>query len=325
MSRFIGRQVSVGLGIESTPGTEVAPTDWYRQLKLGFQRKTTVIDNVSALGRVEKVNDSAVVQQWAEGPIEGKLYNTTVGYLLYNILGSVATTDNADSDATIKDHTFTVNNTSTPPTLTVARKDPNSDRRHGLASLDDLEISVDTSDWVMLTGNLKAKVGTTATNTVAYGTEYDFTSKHVTVKVAANIAGLSGATALQVKSLKCKISRPSNQFFPTGVVDPAVVTTAPIEVTGEMVLQYDATTLESTWFANTVQALSIALVNTDVTIGTAARPSLTITLPRVRLNTFDMNDDLDNIIEQTVGFKAEYDTTNGLISAVLVNNKALYA
>lgn len=107
MSEFSGRRVSVGLGIESTAGTAVAPTNWYKHMKLGFQRKNTRVENESAMGRNEAVNDSAIVEEWAEGDIEGKVYDIGIGYPLYNIFGSLATTTNADASGTVKDHTST--------------------------------------------------------------------------------------------------------------------------------------------------------------------------------------------------------------------------
>src|SRR3954471_11314262 len=120
-NQFIGRRVSVGLGLESTPGTVVAPTDWVRQLKCDFQRKTTTVQNESAIGRVEKVSDSAVVEQWAEGKLEGKVCDQTFGYLLYNIFGAVSTANNADASASVKDHTFTVAQNQIAKTLTIVR------------------------------------------------------------------------------------------------------------------------------------------------------------------------------------------------------------
>src|SRR3954447_11743130 len=105
---FIGRRVTVGLGLESVSGTPAAPAFYMRRTAFGLQRKTTRIENDSAMGRVEKVNDSAIVERWAEGSIEGKVYDTSVGPLLYNIFGSLATSDNADSNPVVKDHTFNV-------------------------------------------------------------------------------------------------------------------------------------------------------------------------------------------------------------------------
>ena len=72
MPKFPGRLVSIGLGVESTPGTTVAPTHWMRHMSADFQRKTTIIQNESAMGRYERVNDSAVVETWAEGSLRAR-------------------------------------------------------------------------------------------------------------------------------------------------------------------------------------------------------------------------------------------------------------
>ena len=131
MTEFIGRRVSVGVGLETVRGTAVAPTYWYRHLSLDFSRKTTAIQNESAMGRVEKINDSAVVSQWAEGQLEGKVTDIGVGFLLANVFGQVASAAKS-GDTTVYEHTFSIGQSQTPPTLTISRKDPNSDRRHAL-------------------------------------------------------------------------------------------------------------------------------------------------------------------------------------------------
>src|SRR4051794_4317687 len=181
-SQFIGRRVSVGLGLESTPGTVVAPTDWVRQLKCDFQRKITTVQNASAIGRVEKVSDSAVVEQWAEGKLEGKVCDQTFGYLLYNMFGTVSTAANADASGLVKDHTFTVGQNQVTKTLTVTRKDPLSCRRHGFGTLTQLDISGAAGDWIKYSANLKATAGTTSSDTASYlAAENEFTAKHVAV------------------------------------------------------------------------------------------------------------------------------------------------
>src|SRR4051794_18806889 len=119
-NEFIGRRVSLGLGLEGTPGTAAAPTLFMRHTKFGVQRKVTRIENDSAIGRVEKVNDSAIVERWAEGPIEGKVYDLSIGALLANMFSAPVTTDNADTNPVVKDHTFDISQSSVAKTLTVA-------------------------------------------------------------------------------------------------------------------------------------------------------------------------------------------------------------
>src|SRR3954466_13018015 len=128
-NEFIGRRAAVGLGVESTYGTEVAPTIWPKHTRFNFQRKNTRVENTSAMGRNESVNDSAIVEEWAEGDFEGKVYDQSIGYFLYNIFGSLVTSDNADSDASVKNHTFDVSSSNVAKSLTIARVDPLSSRR----------------------------------------------------------------------------------------------------------------------------------------------------------------------------------------------------
>jgi hypothetical protein len=325
-NELIGRRVSVGFGVESAYGTEVAPTQWMKHTKLDFQRKTTRIENDSAVGRNEGVNDSAIVEEWAEGSLEGKMYDQSIGFLLYNIFGSVSSAANTDASGSVYDHTFSIANSNVAKSLTIARVDGAiAKRRHGMATLDELDITTKQGDFVRIKAALKAKSGTTSTDTPAFVKENHFTSKHVTVKLAANLAGLTGATAIAAKSVSLNLKRDSTPWYPLGSIDPAAFETGKWTFNGEFVLRYDASTLEDLWFANTAQALSIVFKNTDVTIGTSTNPGLVITAPQVRLHTFGKSDDLDSIVEQTVGFTGELSLADGyMLQAVLTNLKTSY-
>jgi hypothetical protein len=128
-----------------------------------------------------------------------------------------------------------------------------------------------------------------------------------------------------VKSLKLKIARKADRFTPLGAIDPAAFDAQSWGVTGELVLRYTDTTLDALGLANTRQAMSIAIANTDVTIGTAANPSLTFTAPKVRLSPIKLDDNLDQVVNQTIPFTCELDTTAGyMLQAILTNTQNGY-
>lgn len=324
---FIGRRDAIGVGLEATAGTDVAPQAWQRHLKLNLDQKTTRAENKSAIYRIEDISDSAVTEEWAEGSINGKITDLTHGYFLANMFGTNAATLHP-GETIVYDNTFSVNQSNTVPTLTFARVNPNAgSKRYAFGNISDYELDVKAGDWAQFTAKINSNVGATASDTAAYvTTENEFTSKHVVVKNASTISGLTGATALQVKSLKLSIARKWDRFTPLGQIDPAAWDSESFGVTGELVLRYTDTTLEGLGLANTLQAMSIALTNTDTTIGSATHPSLTFTMPQVRFMPITLDDNLDKVINQTVKFTAEFNTANSyMIQAVLTNLQNGYA
>lgn len=105
----LGRQVKYGIGKETTAGTAVAATNWINQLSFELNPRSEYVNNESAYGVLERTNSAMVTRRWAEGEFEAKLTANTGGLILLGAFGSVATADNADTDASVKDHTFTIN------------------------------------------------------------------------------------------------------------------------------------------------------------------------------------------------------------------------
>ena len=311
---YVGRREGIGLGIESTPGTAVAPQTWLRWLDQDIQNKTTVVENDSAMGVVAKVNDSAVVAKWAEGAIEGKVTDVGIGYLLLGLYGTVTT---GTASGGIYPHTFSVNQSSVPTALTLSHVTPLKTERHSYGVVDNLELTAEAGGWVQVKAGIKARVGTTAADTPAYTDELEFTSKNITVKTAANQAGLSGATAIDAKSVKLVAERSSESFNPLGTDDTPVFDREVFEAKGEFVVRYTDTTIEDDYLANTAKALEIKLAN-----GTT---DLTLTATKVRFRELARSTDKDKIVTQTVQFYCEFDTTaNAAITPVLHNATASY-
>lgn len=434
---FIGRRDAIGVGIEVTAGTGVVPQSWQRHLALTLDPKTTVVQNTSAMGRVENINDSAVTEQWMDGSINGKVTDLTIGYFLLNIFGLIASATHS-GESIVYDNTFTVAQAVVPPYLTFARSNPVRSRRFALGQLTDFEIDVKQNDWVQFTSTVTSKMGQSSTETVAFNAaEHEFTSKHVNLKLASTVAGLTAAslaapvlntattattggtlaattyfyvltalnangetlqsneisrvttgststvshswsavagatgyklyrstatttetllttlgavtsytdtgaltpgaavpptanttavTPAQIKSIKLKISRKNERFTPLGVIDPTSFDPDAWGVTGTIVARYTDTVLEDIAMANTAQAMSLAIVNTDTTIGTSTNPALTFTAPQIRLAPQTLDNKLDQTLSQTFNFTGELSLAAGyMLQAVLTNTQNGYA
>lgn len=312
--QHIGRREGIGLGIEATPGTGVGAQTWLRWLDQDFQNKTGVIENESAMGVVDAVNDSAVVAKWAEGTIGGKVTDVGIGYLLAGFYGLPST---GSATGGIYPHTYTMTQSSIGTTLSVLRNDLLAPQSHAYAVVDRLSIEAEAGGWVTVEAAIKARRGQSAVLTPAFVAETEFTSKHVTVKLAADTASLAGATALKAQRVKLDAERPSEPFNPLGTDDQPEFDRGEFSVSGELVIRYTDTQYETDFLNNAIKAMSISIENDD--------KSLVATASKVRYRELESSKSKDGIVTQTLSIKAEYDVAVGrTIQMVLSNEQATY-
>ncbi len=190
----LGRQIKYGIGKETTAGAAVAATNWLNQLSFEFNPRSEYVTNNSAFGVIERTNSSDVLRQWAEGNFEAKLTPDTGGLILLGAFGSVATADNADTNAIVKDHTFTINQNIAGQSFTLVRKDSISTQAYALARFGEWTLNMELGDYIKYTANMLAKKGATTTATPAYTSETEFVPKHMSVKTATTEAGFGAAS-----------------------------------------------------------------------------------------------------------------------------------
>lgn len=315
--QYIGRREAVGLGIEGTPGTSVAPQIWMRWLDNDLQVKTDVQENESALGVVDRVNDSDITSKWVEGKIGGNISSRAVGYLLLGMWGNVST---GSATGGIYPHTFSVKQSSIPTTLTIAKSSPLASARHSYGTLSSFELDAQPGKYVTVSSAVKARIGATSTETVALSTEATFTSRHISVYTADTVANLASATKIKAASFKLNVERKVDAFMPLGENSsvPAVEFDAgTFEAKGELVVRLTDTQYETDFLANTIRAMKIALVN-----GTK---SLEFTAAKVRFRELEKSTDRDSVVTATLSFFCEFDeTTNASITPVLKTDQATY-
>ena len=324
---YTGRKVSFGLGKEAVRGTAEAEADyWINHLSLGFYPRAEKVLNESALGNLHKQNDSTTMTLWGEGDFEMKAGDQSIGAILHATMGSVSTGDNADANAAVKDHTFTFDQSNSPASYTFFRKDPNVNEAYALGMVSSLEITAELGAWLMLNGSVITKPATSSSATVARIAETEFKPKHISVKLATNVAGLGAATALaSLQSMKLTIDRAVERDLALTTDAPYDISVREIEISGELVLRHSDAVYLNQYLTDVQQALQITVENTDVTIGTAAHPKIVFTLPKVTFDNWELDQGLGDKANQTVSFKGLYDvTTAKALEVVLTNLVASY-
>lgn len=326
MSKFIARQVKVGVAKEATRNVPVAPAILVPFNSFGFDDSVVMPRSTVGLGVLDDASDSFVTTKFGEGSLAGELRDQSIGYFLYSLLGSLSTTGPTDTSAYT--HVFSVLHTVLHPSLSLRVSDVNTTEMYGLVMPKTLSIAASLNEIVKMTLEFLSRKGRIWENTVLNVTpENRFTKKHIQVKVAAARADLAAATALCVKNLTLTINQNAAIDDCMGTAEPEDIINGPLSIEGEMTLNYTDETWKNYMRDGSKKAMSIAFINNDVLIGATTRPSLTLIFPRVDFFPWKPNYNLNELTTQTVSFKALRDETNNednIYSATLVNTKLSY-
>jgi len=316
MTKILGRQVSFGIGKETVRGTAVAAEYWLPFAECDIENKVeTVIDDAS-LARVEDSDGMSVVSTWGEGAIKGKVKDKSIGLLFLSLLG----TDTVGAvEAGVKDHVFTVLQTTQRPSLTISLKDANRDERFANAVVDNLKLDAELGKFVMYEADILSKASAAGANTVAHAVENDFVPQMVTFKKAVNLAGLGAASAIPIRNFSITFKNNSLKEDVLGAAAPNDIVNQSLAVEGVITLVHNDTTFSAMQAAETYNALRFTILHT-VTIGASSKPTITIDLARARVYDYERNVDINGLVEETFSFKGFYSIADSQLVQVTVRN-----
>lgn len=326
MSKFIGRLLQVGVARETTRGTGVAPTYRVPIDSFSFDDKVVKAREEAGIGRIEDSDNAFVTTRYGEGDLEGEIRSSSFGLLLYAMLGTLSSASVVDSSYT---HSFSIANSNQHQSLSLTVVDSNTSEMYKLAMLNELEITAELDEIVKFSAGFMSKQSVGTTQSVpALASESKFTKKHLAVKLASTIGGLAAASAISVKSLTLTISKNVVLDDVLGTAEPEDILNQQLQVEGELTLNYEDETYKNYMKNGTARAMEIKFTNTDDVIGAGStRPSLTIQMPNVDFFDWEPNYALNEIVSQTISFKANYDIANALAAistCQLVNGVSSY-
>lgn len=324
MTRITGRQINVGIGKETTRGTSVAPGYWYPKLDFDFDDKNEKVMNESGMGVIEKNNAAHITKRWSEGSIQGKIFRNGIAYFLMMLFGQAPTTTTVETTA--KKHSFAVAQNNTHLSATLAVKEPNQDLRYALAMLDSFKIDLVVDDYGKFDCSVIAKKSASASNTVAYVEDSEFIPKHVVLKLASALAGLTGATGLtDVVSISLEFKKNLAQNQALGNIDLENITNTDFEVSGKLEKYYNDTTFKDYDHGNTHRALRLDLIDTDTVIGASTNPSLRFDFAEVVFKNWSKGMGNSDVVTESIEFDALWNlAAASMVTAELVNDTASY-
>ncbi len=329
MGKGIGRCLQVGIAKEAARGVaESAATFYIPFSEVTLDEMEEFAVDEQSIGVIEDSVGQDKVKQWAEGPLTAPIGTDHFGLILLATLGAVSSVQNADVSTLVYDHTYSVLKSSQHQSLSLFLDDPlgGQDYVHALGMIASLEIQYELGAYTQYIANLKAKRGETDTLTPSTTVENRFTSKHFVFKVAATKAGLDAGTEIKLKNLNLTIEKNLEDDDVLSDDEPIDFLNKQFTITGELeAIWQNETDFKDNFLAGTQQALRIQLLNTDVTIGTAANPELKIDLAKVIFTALSRPITINDIVTQTISFKAHYSITDTeMIEVVLTNLTVSY-
>lgn len=318
MANFSGKLRQVGIGIEASRGTAEVPGIWVKNLRVSHNDKRDYVKDESAMGVIAEAHDDVVVKEYGMGEISGVLDATIAGYLFKNVLGTVSS-DLASGETVVYEHTFSLQNGNTHPSLTIETKNPVEQFKFALAMIESLKIKCEVGKWVEFTATYRSKKGATGANTPSYSEHYKFYSKMVTMKLATNLAGLGAASAINIKSFEISFDQNLEDEDRLGSTEVNDINNTFLSIEGNIEATFSSDTLKDLFRDGTVQALRLYSEN-PTTIGVAEKPSVQINLAKVAFEEFEESDDLGAITQQTLKFAGLYSPTDSSIGTVVVTN-----
>jgi len=307
MSKFIGRRLACGVGRETDRGVGVAPTQWLGQVSFSLFDKALKARSEASTGGIWGGDQALVARKFAEGEIEAELDDKSFGLILVGLVGQ-----NASSAvfSGANKHSYTLLNSSEHASLSISTTDPNGDVIYEMGMVDSLNIDFSPDELVKYTVGFKSKNSATSSVTAAYAANNKFLGRQLSVKIAADTASLTAASALTISKANITFNKNTEFYNVVGSVQPQDINNKLFTITGEIEISFDNYTYRDYMLDGDYKALRLDLVNSDVTIG-STNPSFRVDLSRVDFDTWDVDYSLDDIVKQTITFNALYDLAGG--------------
>ena len=329
---LLGGDIQLGAAIEASRGTAVTPVVWFPARKPATtMAKVSVATIKESRGSGMVSEGTEVITSGAEGDIELNIRNTSIGYILLSLLGSVSTAVPVLGAYT---HTFSKLTTSPQnPSLALALAQTGQQHyEYPLTIVDGLDITVGTNDLVYATAKFASKCENThADYTPAFVETNDnyFRPQDVKIKFASTVAGLGAATAIDSNALKLSFNTNAKPHQNLGSTAYSDILTTPMSISGSLEADYEgAATYYTSFTGNTSKAMGIYFERTDLPVlGTSTLyPKMSFEFPKVTFNNYKPNRSLDDVVKEGVDFEVHYSASDTYaVKAFLQNVKTSYA
>lgn len=326
MPNSLGKQQAVGIGRQSTRGTGVT-ADYYIK-KTSFEDGRDVVheNDESALGINSQSSGIVVPRQLANPSLGGYLDLNSFGLIEY--LGCDEYETPVESgDAYIHEMKAGNKDTISDKFATINIVDPTlGDLDYIDSILNSLGLSFNMNGRIPFNAGFVSKYPASGNNTAAFVTPTYFMGKHVNIKIASTVSGLSGANALSIKNASLDRNyNVDNGDMAFNLGNENISDHHQGEKSGSLKLaKFLADNTYLGYMKNgDIYALQLSIIDTTKTVSAGVNPSIVYTFPAVSFKSTPGNDNPSirpEDLDLTIHYGADNAATESYLYKVMVTN-----
>lgn len=315
MAINIGRLGYVGLGIEDTPGSAVAPDVFFPFTDVSLRGHHEPIEEIASKTARVMDRDSVSGKQWSEGDLTMNLDVVNSGYLFKMALGQESLVT-----GTPNTHTFyTTMSGNTPTTATLVFGRTTDIEEYSFATINELSLEVSDS-LATVTASIMAnfpEIGDSQSVTITSGTVFAF--HNYEVRFGNDLTAANGASPTPMNEFSITIANNAEGIYQSGQQTPTKYRTKGLRVSGSYTLFFENETDKNAYYALNKRAMEIKFTGN-------ADEELILRVPKFRLSEGEVSTGVDDFFVINCEFVAEdkVDTTTAtrFFDVVLKNDKS---
>ena len=308
------RKEQLGIALEATPGTAVAPTHYIPFLECSLEEKLEIISDNQAKGRrLGEGSDAVEGKKSGEGKIEVVLDPDTAPYWLALAFGAIESAPDGDNFA----HTCELSEENDPLTASIWRDRVVDAVQFVNAVVDTLELTF-ADDVAKLSMDIKSKYP--AAEESPGGAGVIAAEQNLNYYTFRNAKVEIGEATIKVKEFSLKVENEAEVIYAPGSNDVDRIVVKTPKVSGSFTLLFESLTQKAAFEGLTKNAMVITFTGDG-------DDEIVITIPQFRVDKWNQGGGIDDISEETIEFIAEDANESPLgaaITAVVTNGVEKY-
>jgi len=317
----IGRKGFLGVAIEATPGTGVAPVKYLPYDSCTLNNIVEVLDDEAAKGIRERAWGSVTARERGEGEVQIKMDAVNLPYLLFPALGNISTST-AGGESTVFEHVFCRKANNPPKTATFTFYDTVETRQFSYGTINTLEMAF-TDEWVTVSANVLSKKPTAGSGTLAITEEAVLAFKDANIYFGTDLTEAqsfydSNTNATKLSAFTVTINNNAEAHYLSGSTSPDHIAIGQFEAGGNYTLFFESTTERDAHENQTKRAMIVSFKGAS--IGDSSVEEILVKIPQFHITERAIDTAPAGFVTENPTFVANYNSSFGKSIEILVRN-----